>query len=197
MPKTGESTLIILAGGEAKRMGMPKHLIPAGEGTILDRQVARLGPTFSETLVVGRGLTDGSAGARLVEDCFPERSPLVGIVSGLRAATTAWSLVIGCDMPDIHPDLPALLLEGANDADIDAVVPVVRGYYEPLCAAYRTTAIDAMESAIACRHLKITAVYETLRVRAIAEGMIRTVDTGLASFANLNTAHDLQRAGLA
>ena len=94
------ATLIILAGGESKRMGRPKHQIskPRG-GTILDHLTSGLSPLFTETLIVGRNLLSPGISVRVVEDVHHARSPLVGIYSGLLAAKTELSFVIACDMP--------------------------------------------------------------------------------------------------
>lgn len=184
------ATLIILAGGESRRMGTPKHLLSTPQGRIIDRLRASLGPLFVETLVVGREIPDMGEGLRAVEDLYPLRSPLVGIYSGLQAASTDVTLVVACDMPLVRKGLVAHLLSRASGVDV--VVPVVRGYYEPLCAVYRRSVLAEIRGALDRGELKVASVYERLRVREMGEHRVRAVDPELSSFVNLNTKRDLE-----
>jgi len=76
------------------------------------------------------------------------------------------------------------LLEQATGAD--AVVPVVRGYYEPLCAVYRRTCIAPIEDLIERGVLKVSALYEPVRLREVGEELVLQHDPELRSFTNLN-----------
>ena len=184
-----KATLILLAGGESKRMGQPKHLLPTSRGTMIDHLHERLSPIFSETLLVGRELPHELPELRMVEDLLPTRSPLVGIYSGLAAAQTDLCFVLACDMPFVRSRLVEELLSRAFDADV--VVPIVHGYYEPLCAVYRKSAIPVIETALERNELKVTMIYEYLRLCVVPEEEIRVLDPDLSSFINLNTPHEL------
>jgi molybdopterin-guanine dinucleotide biosynthesis protein A len=184
-----KATLILLAGGESKRMGQPKHLLSTSRGTVIDHLHTCLSPSFSETLLVGRELSHELPELRMVEDLHPARSPLVGIYSGLAAAQTDLCFVLACDMPFVRSRLVEDLLSRAFDADV--VVPIVRGYYEPLCAVYRRSAIPVIATALERNELKVTRVYEYLRLRTVPEEEVRAVDPDLSSFINLNTPHEL------
>ena len=185
------ATLIILAGGESKRMGRPKHLLPEPRGgTILEHLIGRLSPLFTETLVVGRNLAPLSCNARAVEDRLLARSPLVGIYSGLLAAKTDLCFVIACDMPFVRSCLVEHIL--SQSRDVDACVPIVNGYYEPLCAAYRRSAISAIAEAIERGMFKVTAPYKDLNLRTIPEEESRCFDEELVSFTNLNVPRQLE-----
>lgn len=185
-----EATLIILAGGESSRMGRPKHLLPTPHGTLIDHLIHRLSCLFVETLVVGRGPHLAGEGFRIVEDIRPEQCPLVGIYSGLCAANTDLAFVLACDLPFIKPELVQYLLSCAHEVDI--VVPVVEGYYEPLCAVYRRTAIPVAENILDAGGRKITKIYDHLRLHKVTEREIRRFDPDLASFVNLNTPKQLR-----
>jgi len=170
-------------------MGFPKHRIRIGDRSILQHLIERLGGAFDEVLIVGAAPTDLPSRVRCAEDLHPIRSPLAGIHSGLTAAAHDLSFVIGCDMPHVHPSLVKLLIGRSTGADV--VVPRVGGFYEPLCAAYRRTALPAIERAIERRCHKITAVYEDLRVVEILEADVREADPELRSFININTRDQL------
>jgi len=186
------ATLIILAGGESKRMGRPKHLLPKPDGgTVLEHLISRLSAVFAETLVVGRDLAiHNSSSVREIEDICLARSPLVGIYSGLVAAKTDLSFVLACDMPFVRASLVRHIL--SRSSRVDVCVPVVNGYYEPLCAAYRHSAIPAIATAIERGMLKVTAPYTDLKVLTISEEELRQFDHDLVSFTNLNVPRQLE-----
>jgi len=179
-----QATLVILAGGEARRMGFPKHQLAVDGERVLDRLYRLLGPLFVETIAVGRDLDTLPPGVRAVEDRYVVRSPLVGIHAGLTASRTDLTFVTACDMPHIAPRLVEFLLKQAGD--FDAVVPVVRGFYEPLCAVYRRSCIPAAERLIEAGTLKVSALYNGIRIRETGEPQVRIHDPVLRSFANLN-----------
>lgn len=184
------TTLIILAGGESKRMGYPKHLLSNPRGvTVLEHLVGRLSPLFTETLVVGRDLLPLTSSIRVVEDLHPVHSPLVGIYSGLLASKTDLAFVIACDMPFVRAPLVEHVLSQARGAD--ACVPIVNDFYEPLCAAYRRSAIPVIAAAIERRDLKVTNTYSDLVLHALPEEEVRRFDSDLISFTNLNVPHQL------
>jgi len=178
------ATLIVLAGGEAKRLGFPKHRLTVDGERVIDRLCRRLGPLFAETVVVGRGLEGLPGGVRVTEDRYAVRSPLVGIHAGLAASRTDLTFVTACDMPHVEPALVEFLLTRAEA--VDAVVPVVRGYYEPLCAVYRQTCIAPIEDLIERGVLKVSALYEGVRFREVSEPHVRAIDPNLCSLVNLN-----------
>jgi len=187
---TEQATLILLAGGASTRMGRPKHLLPTPQGTLIEHLHRRLAPLFIETLVVGRGLRLTGEGLRVVEDAFPRQSPLVGIYSGLLAAKSDLAFILACDMPFVNPELVAYLLSQASGVHI--VVPVVNGYYEPLCAVYRRTAIPVIREALNRGTLKVTQIYDCLRLRTVTERKLKPFDPELASLINLNTPKELK-----
>jgi len=186
---TDRATLVILAGGAARRMGQPKHLLPTSRGALVEHIAERLSPSFAETLLVGRDPTRAPKGVRFVEDVRPERSPLVGIYSALLSLETPICLVIGCDMPFVVPDLAQALVALSPDADV--VVPKVGGFYEPLLAVYRQSCVPAIECALAKGLFRITSIYSELRIREVPEGVVRAIDPDLVSFTNLNTPKQL------
>jgi molybdopterin-guanine dinucleotide biosynthesis protein A len=182
------ATLIVLAGGEAKRLGFPKHRLTVDGTPVLTHLHARLGPLFAKTIVVGRDLDGLPPGVRATEDRYLVRSPLVGIHAGLAASRTDLAFVTACDMPHVEPALVEYLLAQAEG--VDAVVPVVRGYYEPLCAVYRRTCIAPVEDLIERGVLKVSALYDLVRVHEVDEPDVHAHDPDRRSFTNLNLLAD-------
>jgi molybdopterin-guanine dinucleotide biosynthesis protein A len=184
---TEKATLILLAGGKSMRMGQPKHLLLTSRGTLIEHLDLRLRHLFSETLAVGRDLPP--MGLRSVDDLYPAQSPLVGIYSGLVASRADVNFVLACDMPFVNPALVSHLISYAGDVDV--VVPVVNGYYEPLCAVYCKRAIPVIKELLNRNVLKVTEAYSQLLVREVPGQRLRVFDPELSSFINLNTPREL------
>jgi len=180
------ATLIILVGGEAKRMGFPKHQLMVDGMRVLDELHDRLSHLFVETIVAGRDVANSPPGARIAEDRFEVRSPLVGIHAGLTASLTNLTFVVACDMPYVEPSLVEYLLSRAESVN-DVVIPIVRSYYEPLCAVYRRTCLEPIERLIGEGMLKVSELYRLVKVQEISEEQLRQYDAELQSFVNLNT----------
>ena len=187
------ATLIILAGGESKRMGFPKHRLIVDGERVIDRLHQRLGPLFAGTIVVGRDIENLPPSVRLVGDLYDVRAALVGIHAGLLASTTDLCFVVACDMPHVEPRLGEFLLE--QSAGFDVVIPVARSYYEPLCAVYRRTCLEPIEQLITGGVLKVSELYRFVDVCEALEDQVLEHDPELQSFENLNekssSSHEL------
>jgi len=186
------ATLIVLAGGEAKRLGFPKHHLAVDGVRVIDTLHEKLGPLFVETIVVGRNIEDLPSGVRVAEDRFAVRSPLVGIHAGLSTSRTDLTFVVACDMPYVEPSLVAHLLDLSSGVDV--IIPVVRGYFEPLCAVYRKTCLEVIEKLIEGGILKVSELYDLVRLHEVGERQVRRHDSELKSFVNLNVPEGIESA---
>jgi molybdenum cofactor guanylyltransferase len=157
-------TLLLLAGGESRRMGSPKPLLQVAETTLIEWLAGRLRPAFEDFLVAaGRpdqlptGLRD-----RFVPDRRPGAGPLAGIEAGLGASQQATVVAVACDMPYVTAEL-ALRIATACEGH-DAAVPRVAGRPEPTCAAYGRGALKAISAALERGDLRASDVLAGLDV---------------------------------
>ena len=185
-------SLIVLAGGESRRMGFPKPLLLINRKNTVEIIIERLKILFSEIIVVGKN-NHRICGKEFifVEDLYEYRSPLVGIYSGLKASKNRLNFVVACDMPFVNKNLVKYMLEITGDYDV--VVPVVRGYFEPLHAVYTKNIINVIEEEIGRENFKVTSFYERVNVKEIPENIVKKYDPELMSFINLNTPKDLKK----
>ena len=80
----------------------------------------------------------------------------------------------------------------------DAVVPVIRGYPEPLFAVYSKTVIKYAEKALRYGRPRLQELFKDLDVLYMDESEAKEYDPGLLSFINVNTPEELKMAeGLA
>ena len=160
-----QATLLVLAGGESRRMGRPKAWLEVGETTLLRWMVDRLGPAFSEVMVsfAEPEQLEEHVPYRLVFDRRRAAGPLAGIEAGLMAARHEVTFAIACDMPYVTREIAQMAVAAARGCD--AAMPRFGVRAEPVCAAYRrsslpavTAALDAgrLRAADICAHLDVT-----------------------------------------
>jgi molybdenum cofactor guanylyltransferase len=183
-----EATLLLLAGGDSRRMGSPKALLPVGGTTLVEWLAARLAPGFAHLLVAARDPAQLPPGLRphVVRDLHRGAGPLAGVEAGLAATPHDTVVAVACDMPAVTAELARRLVGEAAGDGVDAAVPRVGGRPEPACAAYRRSAAGPIASALAAGHLRAADALAELRVRWL-EG------EDPALFANLNTPEDYRR----
>jgi molybdopterin-guanine dinucleotide biosynthesis protein A len=179
-----DATLLVLAGGQGRRMGRPKALLPVAGTTLVGWQVERLGSGFAEVLVSANEEALVPAGMRMVADrSAGSLGPLAGIEAGLEYAAHEALVVVACDMPRVTVALAGRLL-GLSEGH-DAAVPLIGRRPEPACACYRRSALGTIRKALDDGSLKAAAVLSSLDVAWLE-------DPDPALFWNLNTPEDYQ-----
>lgn len=181
-----QATLLVLAGGAGRRMGRPKAWLEVGETTLLRWMVERHAPAFSEVVVSFAEPEQLAEHVpyRLVFDRKRSAGPLAGIEAGLLVARHDVTFAIACDMPYVTLDVAEIAVAAARGCD--AAMPRVGDRPEPVCAAYRRSALPALTAALDAGRLKASDVVEGLDVTWL-EGL----DPDL--FRSLNTPEDYVR----
>ncbi len=181
---------VILAGGESRRMGRTKGLLPIGNTTLIAAVLARLREACANVLLVTNTPESyRQLGIPMVPDALPDRRSLVGIYTGL-LRTDGPAFVCGCDMPFLNPGLIRHL--GALVDGVDAVIPRHAGEYEPLHAVYTPACLDPIRRCLA-RGDRNTGFLREVRVRVVEVEEVRRFDPDLRSFINVNTPEDYAR----
>jgi len=181
-----DATLLVLAGGESRRMGRPKAWIEVGNTVLLRYVVERLGAAFSEVVVsfAEPEQMEQHVPYRVVFDRKRSAGPLAGLEAGLIAARHDVLFAVACDMPYVTPSTAQLAVAAAGGCD--AAIPRHDGLFEPVCGAYRKTALPAIVGALDAGNYIAHDVVEYLDVTWL-EGL------DVAEFENLNTPADLER----
>lgn len=188
-------SVIVLAGGQGRRLGARKHSFKIGGLSLLEIAVDRVS-LVSEDVIVVAAPPDSSSirirGARVVSDVVPGRGPLSGLHAGLRAAKFDRALLVACDMPFLSVALLRHLTEMASD--MDAVVPKIAGDLEPLLAVYSRTCLPIVEGLLSREGASMRDLLEGVRVHLVPEEEMRRFDPEGRSWFNLNTPDDADRA---
>lgn len=206
-------TGIVLAGGRSSRFGGDKLAEDLDGRSVLAATVAVVRLVADEIVVAGR--TGGLEGVRFVADERPDEGPLGGIATGLHAATGHIVLVVGGDMPRLHPGVLQLLIDrvagpgnavadrdgagraAAGDAVADRAVAAVleeAGIPRPLPVAMRREpAMAAVAACLASGDRSLRGFLARLGVRIVPAGEWRAIDAGGATLLDVDTPADLER----
>jgi molybdopterin-guanine dinucleotide biosynthesis protein A len=122
-------------------MGRPKAWLKVGDTILLRWVIDRLASDFAEviTAFAEPEQLEEPIPYRVVFDRRRSAGPLAGIEAGIEAALHDPVFVIACDMPFVTRDVAQMAVTAARMCD--AAVPRVGGRPEPVCAAYRKSAL--------------------------------------------------------
>jgi molybdopterin-guanine dinucleotide biosynthesis protein A len=181
-----QATLLVLAGGESRRMGRTKAWLEVGETTLLRWVTERLAPDFSEVIVsfAEPEQVREHVPYRIVFDRIPSAGPLAGLEAGLNAAQNDVVFAVACDMPYVTRELAEMAVVASHGCD--AAIPRIDGRPEPAAAAYRRSALGPITTALDAGRLKASDLAEQLDVTWL-EGL----DAHL--FRSLNGPDDYER----
>jgi molybdopterin-guanine dinucleotide biosynthesis protein A len=194
---------VIVAGGRSTRFGDRDKAVADLAGVPMVRRVADRLARVCDRLVVNcrtdqRDDIEAALGGHdpaFAVDTDPDRGPVAGIRTGLRAVETEYAAVVACDMPFVDPDFVAYLFERA--AGHDAAVPRPGEWYEPLQAVYRATVMaDACDAALAATEggePRILTPLETLD-HVVVDGEAVAAHAASDTFDNLNTEAEFRAA---
>jgi molybdopterin-guanine dinucleotide biosynthesis protein A len=132
--------VVVLAGGEGRRMGGGKPQRAFGGGTLLGRAVS-LARQWSDAVAVAVRSLDQAAGvdATLILDDEAIGGPAAGLSSAFAFAAERGAsrlLTLPCDTPNLPEDL-ALRLSAALADDAGCAVAASGGRLHPTCALWR------------------------------------------------------------
>ena len=211
---------IVVAGGGSRRLGRlagagGKGMIEIAGEAMLSRVCRTLATVVPRVIVVARAgqplppLVDA---AEVIHDSQPGAGPLAAIRDGLVYAGAGpgrpprLALLASCDLPRLSTGVVRLLLDLAAPPGILAAaakarwtVPLVAGHPQVLLSVMAVDLVPLVQAALAAGEAGPRALLERLvrqdpeAVRWVMPAELTAVDTGLESFADIDTADDLRR----
>ena len=188
-------TAIILAGGKSSRMGPDKNksMLRLNGKYLIDIVISKLKCVVGDNIIIVGPPERYLYYKQVVPDLFSQKGPLVGIYSGLKASSSQYNLVVGCDMPFLEVKLLKYMTKNINSNDI--VIPHYSdGYIEPLCAIYSKRCLETIERNLAEHIFSVRAIFSHLKVKFIEDEEIKKYDPKFYSFFNVNFKHDFRKA---
>lgn len=186
-----DCTAIILAGGDSRRMGCDKAMMPFDNQALIQSVITNMQNLFCTTILSVREYRQ-QIDLPQVCDMYPNGGPLTGLVSALGSIATPWAFVVACDMPFILPELVEQL--AAYRADQQAVVPVMQGHLQPLAAFYSVGCIPVMRATLSLGDKSLAGAIRNLDVSYIDETQMIRSEIAMSSFIDLDTPQDWAKA---
>jgi molybdopterin-guanine dinucleotide biosynthesis protein A len=195
----------VLAGGGSTRFGRDKALAELGGHPMLARMLALVDiavsgePLACTALVIGSAEKYDTVWTLCVEDRWPGEGPLGGIVTALLHTRETdpeceWNLIVSCDMPFLTGDWLRFLAERALKSGAQVVVPHSAHGAEPLCACWRTDALQTLQAAFEGGVRRVNQGISLLRAEVLDARDWKRFDSAGRLFWNMNTAADYEEA---
>ncbi|MEZ8832656.1 molybdenum cofactor guanylyltransferase MobA [Vibrio cyclitrophicus] len=186
-----QTSWVILAGGQASRMGgKDKGLVELNGSPLIQYVINKLSQQdVSITINANRNLDSYQAFAPVVCDSFPDYpGPLGGIHAGLQNATTDWVGFVPCDSPQISDDLVERFCSTVKE-DSDILVAHDGEFKQPVFTLFHKRVLPRLEAFLERGDRKIILLYK--------ECVTEYVDFSDSPncFVNLNTPEELTQFG--
>jgi molybdopterin-guanine dinucleotide biosynthesis protein A len=194
---TLSAELAILGGGAGKRLGyIRKSQIKIGEETIIQRQVRKLSPFFKGVLYItspSEKKIELPPGVKMVFDIEPGEGPLMGLLTGLKNASSEGIFLIGCDMPFIKGGLVKKILSYAQKG-YEIVSPLSEKGPEPLASFYSRSILSLVERAYKRGERRLISLFSEAETYYLEKSEVKSIDPDMISFFNINKPSDLKKA---
>ena len=148
--------VIVLAGGESRRMGMEKGLVPFQGKPMVAHVLAAAAAWDEHILIVANDPAYRQFGYPVVPDEQQGQGPVAGIITGLKHSHHEQNLVVSCDIPNIHPDVLALLAAKAEGNKV--VILQAQGRIHPLIGIYSKACLPHFEACLGSGERKLRNV---------------------------------------
>ncbi len=189
-------TIVIQAGGESRRMGQDKALIPFCGKPLIKRVADRVSPLADEVLVTTNHPEHYLfLGLPLYEDVLPGKGALGGIYTALKIARYPRVAVVACDMPFVSVPLLEAELDLLDRTSSDAVIPKTDLGTEPFHAVYRReTCLPAIQASIQAGLWRVNSWFHSARIQFFTFEEMRQLDPAGLAFWNVNTPEEFRQA---
>ncbi len=194
-------TILILAGGQSRRMGRDKAWLELDGSPLVARLARRVLPLAAEMIFSAAEperfhplAAELPVPAQVVADRQAGGGPVAGLYAGISASHHDVVLALATDLPFVNVALLQHMVDRAPG--YDAVVPQVSGrrsgelLKEPLHALYRRTCLPAIAAHLAAHDFQAFCFLPDVRTRLLAPAEIARLDPDFRSFFNVNTPED-------
>jgi molybdopterin-guanine dinucleotide biosynthesis protein A len=190
----------ILAGGQSKRLGFEKTMLPFGESTLLETVVEEIRNKIApctEIMIIKRPEVKipeiKDKGVKFVNDALEKDGALIGILTALLYSKTDYCFIFACDMPFLNGSLISKMLNinRKRKRNYDALVPYSRRGIEPLHAIYSRRCLKKAYECINNNDLSVNSLLKQVKTEYIKADLYCNPDI---AFMNINTIEDYELA---
>ena len=186
-----QTSWIILAGGQARRMGGDdKGLILLNGQPLIAHVIERLRPQTRQIFInANRNQTQYQQYAPVISDIvkdFP--GPLGGIHAGLTHSPTEWVGFVPCDSPLINDDLVERFCTAVNPQS-EILVAFDGQHQQPVFTLFHRQVLPKLDAFLARGDRKIVLLYDECHTQQV------DFSDSPTCFFNLNTPQELTQFG--
>lgn len=185
---------IILAGGKSSRFGSNKAQYRLEQKPMLLNVIEKLKPFFNKIYVIGNKEYDYNEleNVEYIVDIIPNKGPLGGLYTGLKATDSEYNYLQACDMPFVCKEyLKYMKSYISKNNQYDAYIPEKNGYLEPFVGIYRQSIKKEVISLIKEDKLNFDNLFEKINIKRIEERKIAKIADTDRIFFNINKKEDL------
>jgi len=185
---------IILAGGKSSRFGTNKALYKLEQKPMLINIIEKLNPLFDKIYVIGDKNYDYNnlKNVEYLADEIPNKGPLGGLYTGLKATDSEYNYLQACDMPFVCKEYLEYMKNHIKiNSNYDAYIPEKNGYLEPFVGFYKKNIKDEVLDLIRQGKLNFDNLFEKIKINRIAEDKIEEIADTDRIFFNINKKEDL------
>ena len=175
---------VILTGGASRRMGVDKASLVVDGKRLVERLIQDLVSIDCPVTVLGR---EPEPGARFLADSVEYAGPLTSLRNF--ESSREFVFVLSCDVVRFSVETVVKFLEEIGN--YDAVVPVVDGFEQPLCALYSDRTFQALHANSEMVRMKDWNAL--LNTRKLFEDDLLTLGIHPLSVQGANTLEDFHR----
>lgn len=188
------TTGVILAGGQSRRMGFNKAEAEMHGESMLIRMIDKLKRVVPYIILSTGAMTYPNIHFSQVADEYPGCGPLGGIYSALKFSTTSFNLVVSCDIPLVSIPLLKYIVAQAMEGSALITVPVDHdGQVQTMCAVYHRDILPFVEQQMKDRVYKMKELMNLVPVEFVNIPREHPLYQEHA-FMNVNTPSSLQEA---
>ena len=184
-------TVVILAGGQSKRMQVQNKATVLFEGKPLITHVIDRMKTQAKHTVINthRNQKDFEIfHLPLIDDILDiQEGPLLGILTSLQAIKTDWIQFVPCDTPNLPSDLIAILMKEVEAEKTLVAVPETSDGFQSTCLLCHSSALNNLQIFFNQGGRKIEDW-----IRQLAFSIVQFNDK--SQFLNVNTQEELKKA---
>ncbi len=186
-----QTSWVILAGGQARRMGgKDKGFVLFQDKPLIEHALDTLTPQTDQIAInANRSIEQYSSYGVTFSDQFSDYpGPLAGMHSGLINMNSDWVGFIPCDSPNLPDNLVSLLCDAVKE-DTDIVVAHDGEYMQPVVTLMHKRIIPKIDAFLARGDRKIILLYKECNT------VFADFSAYPNAFINLNSPQELEQFG--
>lgn len=189
-------SVAIQAGGQSRRMGQDKALLPFLGRPLIERVIQRVTSLGEELIITTNNPGDYlEFNLPLHTDLLPGQGALGGLYTALSVCQFPVVIVVACDMPFVNAGILASSVKMLHLSDTDVVIPHTEEGYEPFHAVYRReTCLPAVEGAIISGEKRLISWFPAMKITPFPEDELLAYDPRGIAFMNLNNREEFKLA---